>query len=224
MPALYDKKNNPDLIEKAKTLLLTPNLLSYLFSGEKANEYTISTTTSLFHIHEHNWDTALMTKLKLPKEIMGNIVMPGTTLGPTLSSIHNKFGMKPVKVIAGAGHDTACVLAALPIKSECSAFMSCGTWILMGVQVKNPVINEQALEWGFTNEGTADGEFRLLKILWGYGSCKNVGDLGKRRQAFTYEEEATLIRNTKPFAHFIDPDDPSSSIRKICQNKSEISV
>ena len=109
MPALYDKKNNPDLIEKAKTLLLTPNLLSYLFSGEKANEYTISTTTSLFHIHEHNWDTALMTKLKLPKEIMGNIVMPGTTLGPTLSSIHNKFGMKPVKVIAGAGHDTACV-------------------------------------------------------------------------------------------------------------------
>ena len=56
--------------------------------------------------------------------------------------------------------------------------------------------------------------FGYLKILWGYGSCKNVGDLGKRRQAFTYEEEATLIRNTKPFAHFIDPDDPSSSIRK----------
>lgn len=204
------KKNNPDLIEKAKTLLLTPNLLSYLFSGEKANEYTISTTTSLFHIHEHNWDTALMTKLKLPKEIMGNIVMPGTTLGPTLSSIHNEFGMKPVKVIAGAGHDTACALAALPIKSEYSAFMSCGTWILMGVQVKDPVINEQALEWGFTNEGTADGEFRLLKNimgLWLMQECR--GTWAKEGKLFTYEEEETLIRNTKPFAHFIDPDDPS---------------
>ncbi|MGR5913807.1 hypothetical protein ACT7DA_09250 [Bacillus pacificus] len=88
---------------------------------------------------------------------------------------------------------------------------------LNGVQVKDPVINEQALEWGFTNEGTADGEFRLLKNimgLWLIQECR--GTWAKRRQAFYLRRRTTLIRNTKPFAHFIDPDDPSSSIRKIC--------
>ncbi len=70
------KKHNQNLMEKAKTLLLTPNLLSHLFSGVKANEYTISTTTSLFNIHERNWDNALMTKLSLPTEMMAHIVMP----------------------------------------------------------------------------------------------------------------------------------------------------
>ncbi|MGR5879034.1 FGGY-family carbohydrate kinase [Bacillus pacificus] len=176
------------------------------FPAKKANEYTISTTTSLFHIHERNWDTALMTKLKLPKEIMGNIVMPGTTLGPTLSSIHNEFGMKPVKVIAGAGHDTACALAALPIKSENSVFMSCGTWILMGVQVKDPVINEQALEWGFTNEGTADGEFRLLKNimgLWLIQECR--GTWAKRRQAFYLRRRSNVDSKYKAICTFHRP-------------------
>ncbi|MDR4945141.1 rhamnulokinase [Neobacillus cucumis] len=204
------KKNNPVLIEKAKTLLLTPNLLSYFFSGVKANEYTISTTTSLFNVHERNWDSGLMARLNLPAKIMADIVMPGTILGPTLDSIQTEFGISPVKVIAGAGHDTACALAALPIKTGNSAFMSCGTWILMGVQVKDPIINEKSLEWGFTNEGTADGEFRLLKNimgLWLIQACRSVW--AKDGKLFTYEDEAELIKNAKPFTSFIDPDDPS---------------
>ena len=192
-------------MEKAKTLLLTPNLLSYLFSGVKANEYTISTTTSLFNIHERNWDNALMTKLSLPTEMMAHIVMPGTTLGPTLPSIHNEFGMKPVKVIAGTGHDTACALAALPIKSEYSVFMSCGTWILMGIQVKDPVINEQALEWGFTNEGTADGEFRLLKNIMGLWLIQECRGLGQKKASFYLRRRSSVHSKYKTICTFHRP-------------------
>jgi rhamnulokinase len=219
------KGNNPDLIDKAETLLLMPNLISYLFSGVKVNEFTISTTTSLFNINDRNWDSTLMEKLNLPRDIMAEIVMPGTEIGQTLNTIHNSFGIKPVKVIAGAGHDTACALAALPIKRDNSAFMSCGTWILMGVQVAQPVITDKALEWGFTNEGTADGEFRLLKNimgLWLIQECRSAW--AKEGRTFTYEEEAEFIRNAKPFTSFIDPDDPHffnpenmpKQIREVC--------
>ncbi|PLS03741.1 rhamnulokinase [Neobacillus cucumis] len=202
------KNNNSSLLERAKTLLLTPNLLSYFFSGVRANEYTISTTTSLFNIQERNWDSDLMERLNLRRDMMADIVMPGTILGPTLYTIQNEFSIGPVKVIAGAGHDTACALAALPIQTENSAFMSCGTWILMGVQVKKPVITEQALEWGFTNEGTADGEYRLLKNImgmWLIQQCKSAWS--KEGRIFTYEEEAQLIRDTASFTSLIDPDD-----------------
>jgi rhamnulokinase len=204
------KNNNPRLFERAETLLLTPNLISYLFSGVKANEFTISTTTSLFNIQMRNWDTDLLERLDLPVEILADIVMPGTILGPTLQSIQNELGIGPVKVIAGAGHDTACAQAALPIKQENSAFMSCGTWILMGVQVRDPVISEQALEWGFTNEGTADGEFRLLKNImgmWLIQECRAAW--AKEGRSFTFEQEAQLIRDAASFNSIVDPDDPS---------------
>lgn len=204
------KQRNPDLLEQAESLLLTPNLLGYLFSGVKANEYTISTTTSLYNITQRNWDVSLMEKLNLPAKIMANIVETGTVIGSTLDAINRDVGIAPVKVVAGAGHDTACALAALPIKTENAAFMSCGTWILLGVHVREPVVTEQALAWGFTNEGTADGEYRLLKNtmgLWLMQECRSAW-LKAGRQ-ITYEEEAQLIRGAKPFQRFIDPDDPA---------------
>lgn len=222
------KENNPGLLERAETLLLTPNLLSYLFSGMKVNEYTISTTTSLYNFQQRNWDFSIMEALNFPKHLMANIVETGTIIGSTLDSINQEVGTSPVKVVAGAGHDTACALAALPIKVENAAFMSCGTWILMGVQVSEPVVSKEALQWGFTNEGTADGEYRLLKNtmgLWLIQKCRaawlNEGI------SITYEEEGQLIRNSKPFQSLIDPDDPEffnpenmpKKIREYCVKK-----
>lgn len=204
------KMNNADLFELAETLLLTPNLLGYLFSGEKANEYTISTTTSLYNIEQRNWDYDLMNKLDFPRKLMADIVSPGTIIGSTLSSINKELQIPPVKVIAGAGHDTACALAALPIKSKNAAFMSCGTWILIGVQVQQPIITEEAFAWGFTNEGTVDGEYRLLKNtmgLWLIQQCKNIW--AKEGKRFTYEEEVRLIKKSaRSFKSLINPDDP----------------
>ncbi|ETI67301.1 rhamnulokinase [Neobacillus vireti] len=203
------KEQNQRLLENADTLLLTPNLIGYLLSGVKANEYTISTTTSLYHFHHRQWDHTLMEKLNLPSNLMADIVETGTVLGPTLDSINREVGISPVKVIAGAGHDTACALAALPVKKENAAFMSCGTWILIGVQVSEPVVTAEALDWGFTNEGTADGEYRLLKNtmgLWLIQECRSAWL--KEGKPISYEQEDQLIRKTKPFQTLIDPDDP----------------
>jgi rhamnulokinase len=141
---------------------------------------------------------------------MADIVMPGTIIGPTLPSIQTEFGIDPVNVIAGAGHDTACALAALPIKQDGTAFMSCGTWVLEGVQVSEPVISKQAFEWGFTNEGTADGEYRLLKNIMGMWLIQECRAAWAREGiSFTYEEEARLIRDAASFTSLIDPDDSS---------------
>ncbi|RFU61800.1 rhamnulokinase [Peribacillus glennii] len=203
------KQRNPYLLEKTETLLLTPSLISYMLSGVKANEFTISTTSSLFNFKRHNWDYEVMERLNLPSEFMADIVQPGTVLGPTLDSVNIEAGISSVKVIAGAGHDTACALASLPIQSESAAFMSCGTWILMGVQVNEPVVSKNALMWGFTNEGTADGKYRLLKNtmgLWLIQKCRSIWE--KEGQRITYEDEAQLIENTRPFQRLIDPDDP----------------
>ncbi|MFT9846584.1 rhamnulokinase [Aneurinibacillus sp. REN35] len=219
------KKRNPDLLEKAETLLLTPNLISYFLSGVKANEFTISTTSSLYNFKKKSWDYTLMDKLNLPSGIMADIVQPGTIIGPSLDCVNREVGVDSVQVIAGTGHDTACALAALPINSDNAAFVSCGTWILMGVQVKAPVVNQQALEWGFTNEGTADGEYRLLKNimgLWLIQKCRSVWE--KEGKRITYKDEARLTRDAKPFRRMIDPDEPeffnpedmAEAIRKYC--------
>ncbi|MRH41067.1 rhamnulokinase [Aquibacillus halophilus] len=202
------KERQPDLLERAETLLMTPNLINYLFSGEKANEYTISTSTSMYNFGLKDWDKELLDMFDIPHKMMAPVVQPGTILGPTLASINKELSMDPVQVIAGAGHDTACALAALPIKQgEQAAFMSCGTWILLGVQVKEPVVTEDSLRWGFTNEGTMDGEYRLLKNsmgLWLIQQSKAIWE--KEGSSISYQEEYELVRDTKPFQRFINPD------------------
>ncbi|WP_240468671.1 rhamnulokinase family protein [Gracilibacillus sp. YIM 98692] len=204
------KQRQPEILDQAETLLLTPNLVSYFFSGVKANEFTISSTTSLMNYKNGDWDDELMELLKLPSSIMAPIVKPGTILGPTLDSINKELEMDPIEVVAVAGHDTASALAALPIKDENAVFMSCGTWILIGTQVKEPIVTEESLDWGFTNEGTIDGEYRLLKNnmgLWLIQQCKLMWS--REDQQTTYEEDNQLVRDAKPFKSFINPDDPS---------------
>ncbi|MEH7382947.1 rhamnulokinase family protein [Bacillus sp. JJ1533] len=224
------QKNNPELLEKAEDLLMTPNLVGYLFSGVKVNEYTISTTTSMYNPKQRTWDHSLLNRLNLPTNIMANIVKSGTIIGSTLDSLNLEIGMSPVKVIAGTGHDTACALASLPIKEENSVFASCGTWTLLGVQVNEPVVSQMALKWGFTNEGTADGKYRLQKNimgLWLIQECRSAWL--KEGKHFSYAEEAELIRNAKPFRSFIDPDatdffnplNMPNRIRDFCQRNGQ---
>lgn len=224
------KNRNNGLLEQAETLLLTPNLVSYLFSGERVNEYTISTTTSLYNVHQRDWDRSLMEELHLPSRLMAPIVQPGTEIGMMQKSVSEEMGMDPVKVMAGPGHDTACALAALPIKDEKSAFMSCGTWILIGVETDRPIVSEKAFHWGFTNEGTADGKNRLLKNtmgLWLIQACRAIWS--KDGKKLTYTEEKELIQQTKPFQSLIDPDHPSffnptnmvEAIRNYCLNTNQ---
>ncbi|KHF41665.1 rhamnulokinase [Halalkalibacter okhensis] len=208
---LYGMKiRRPDLIEQADTLLFTPNLINYFFSGVKANEFTISTTSQLYHFKNKNWDFELLEKLNIPAKMFNEITKPGTILGSTLESINKELRMNPVKVINVAGHDTASALAALPMDNPNAAFMSCGTWVLMGVKVQEPIASNQALSWGFTNEGTIDQEYRLQKNnmgLWLMQQCKTVWE--RDGDSLSYEEESVLIKKARPFTSFINPDDPT---------------
>ncbi|WP_407270899.1 rhamnulokinase family protein [Radiobacillus sp. PE A8.2] len=224
------QKNNPSLLENAETLLMTPNLISYLFSGEKRNEFTISSTTQMLDKDSKDWDTALVKQFGIPAHIFAPVTMPMTSIGHTLPEINLELLMDPVKVINIAGHDTASALAALPIKDNNSVFMSCGTWVLMGVQVEKPVVTQEAYEWGFTNEGTIDGQYRLLKNnmgLWLLQQCRIIWE--KEGIATNYIEEDQLGANATSFQSFINPDDPSffnptnmvEAIQAFCRNSGQ---
>ncbi|WP_456307907.1 rhamnulokinase, partial [Geobacillus vulcani] len=184
-------------------------LLMELFCGVRANEFTIVTTTQLYNFKQRNWDFELLERLHLPSRILAPVIQPGVVLGPTLQSINRELNIDSVQVVAVAGHDTACALAALPMKHEQSVFMSCGTWVLMGIQVKEPIVTEEALRWGFTNEGTLEGFYRLQKNimgLWLIQQCRAAWI--REGKKFTYEQEELWVKDAKPFQSFIDPDDP----------------
>ncbi|MCM3410856.1 rhamnulokinase [Metabacillus litoralis] len=202
------QKKKPDLLKGAKCLLFTPNLISYFFSGVKKNEFTITSTSQLYSYKQKKWDTEMLENLNIPVDILGDITPSGTILGPTLDEINKELQIDPVQVINIAGHDTACALAALPINKKNTAFMSCGTWVLVGIQVEQPVVTEDALAWGFTNEGTLEGHYRLQKNnmgLWLIQQCHKVWE--REGHGINYEEQNLLVNEAKPFQHFINPDD-----------------
>ncbi|MFA9557737.1 rhamnulokinase family protein [Evansella sp. AB-rgal1] len=225
------KKNNPMLLEQAESLLMTPNLIGYLLSGEKQNEFTISSTSQLLSISSQSWDSELINTLGLPIDIFEPIVKPMTMLGKTLPHINQEVGMSAVNIVNVAGHDTASALAALPMEGNDSVFMSCGTWVLMGVQMNEPNVSHEAFTYGFTNEGTLDGQYRLLKNnmgLWLIQQCRFIWE--KEGIQTDYIEESRLIEKTKSFQTFIDPDDPLffnpsnmvEAVQSYCRNTGQV--
>ncbi|MFS0781329.1 rhamnulokinase [Bacillus sp. 1P06AnD] len=200
--------DNPSLMEKAKTLLFIPNLLNYLFTGIAVNEFTISSTSQMLDLRNRRWDSSLLNELNIPLSILTEVVESCSILGKTLPSINSELFMEGVTVINASGHDTACAVAALPMKEKSSLFMSCGTWTLMGLQVPHPIITKESFEYGLTNEGTMDGEYRLQKNnmgLWLIQQCRSIWKT--EGKAPTFEEERLLLNNVSPFRSFIDPDD-----------------
>src|SRR5699024_6496353 len=155
------------------------------------------------------WEMNIIEKLDLPEDLMAPITKPYTIAGETLPSINKELEIDPVKVIYTAGHDTACALAALPLEDDHSIFMSCGTWVLIGVPVDEAVTNEQAMKWGFTNEGTMDGKYRLQKNnmgMWLLQQCRSIWE--KEGITTDYERENRLFDQATPLRSLINPDDP----------------
>ncbi|MGP4039261.1 rhamnulokinase [Gracilibacillus sp. D59] len=203
------KQNNPELLERAGMLLLTPNLLAYFFCGIKSNEFTISSTTQMLRAGKAAWETTILDKLGISSELLAPIKKPLTIAGDTLPSINKELQIDPIKVIHVAGHDTASALAALPIEDDQSVFMSCGTWVLIGVQVDEPVTDDKAREWGFTNEGTMEGKYRLQKNNMGMWLLQQCRVIWEREGIHTdFEKENHLCEEAAPLRSFINPDDP----------------
>src|SRR4051812_43981719 len=152
---LYAMRDQGDpQLDQAATLLMIPDLFNYWMSGRKAVEYTIASTSQMLHAAERRWATGLLAKLGLPTQILPEIIAPGTRLGPLLPGICDEIGMKgPPPVIAPGTHDTASAVAAIPGLDEQCAYISSGTWSLMGAEIAQPIINEDVRRLNFTNEG-----------------------------------------------------------------------
>jgi rhamnulokinase len=198
---------NP-LLDVAEKLLFTPDLLNYFLTGEMVSEYSIASTSQLLNPWTKTWQTELFDRLGLPINIMADIVEPGTKIGKLRKAIAEEAGLSQIDVIAPASHDTASAVAAVPAEGENWAYLSSGTWSLLGINSPEPIINDAALQNNFTNEGGVDGQIRFLKNvagLWLVQRCKS--DWAKAGDDIGFAELAEMAEKAGPSACFIDPDD-----------------
>jgi rhamnulokinase len=202
------KLQSPEVLEKARTLLFTPDLLSYFLTGVAKNELTISSTSQMYNPEAKTWAAPILEQLGLPAGVLGDIVPPGTVLGNLRAPLAEFAGLQETPVYATASHDTAAAVAAVPATGEEPwCYISSGTWSLMGVELDAPLINDAALEAGLTNEVGAEGKIRLLKNiagLWVLQECRRAWAL--EGQEYDYSTLAGMAAAAKPFSAVIHPD------------------
>ncbi|MDP4878734.1 MAG: FGGY family carbohydrate kinase, partial [Opitutales bacterium] len=139
-------------LDVAEDLLFTPDLLGYWLTGNKTQERSIASTSQLYNPKIKDWDFELIEKLGLPTRLFKKISDPGSVLGELTEKVARRTGLNDVKVITVGGHDTASAVAAVPSQSKTPAYLSSGTWSLLGLELPEPIITEQSLADGFTNE------------------------------------------------------------------------
>ena len=195
-------------LEKAETLLMMPDLIHYWLAGEKAVEYTIATTSQMLCCGDKSWATGLLAQLGIPVHFLLPPVEPGTRIGNLRAEILSETGLQtPAPVIAPASHDTASAVAAIPGLDLNSAYISSGTWSLMGVEVRNPIINQKSLELNFTNEGGVDGTYRFLKNIAGLWLLQESRRQWQREgHDYSWDELLKLATQARPFQSLINPD------------------
>jgi rhamnulokinase len=204
------KRDHSPVLEAAEHLLLISDLFHFFFTGNMAVELTNASTTQLLDPVTRSWTFDLVETFGLPGKVLGNLVQPGTNLGLLRSSVAHEAGMPSVPVIAPATHDTGSAVAAVPAQGKSWAYISSGTWSLMGVELPAPCVTEPSLAYNFTNEGGVDGTTRFLKNimgLWLVQECRRSWE--RAGQVFDYDQLASLANAAEPLRSLIDPDDAS---------------
>jgi rhamnulokinase len=190
-------------------LLMIPDLLRYFLTGEMYNEFSNATTTQLYNPRVGDWDQELLEKLGLPRSWFGEVLQPGAKAGMLQASVCEELNIPSVPVYAVAEHDTGSAVAAVPATDRAFAYLSCGTWSLMGTEVQEPVINELAQELNFTNEGGVEGTYRLLKNIMGLWIIQESRrEWEKAGQTYSFPDLVQMAGAAEPFKSLIDPDDP----------------
>ncbi len=206
---LYAMRDQGDpQLEHAATLLMIPDLFNYWLTGRKAVEYTIASTSQMLHAAERRWATGLLAKLGLPTHILPEIIASGTTVGPLLPGISDATGITGAPpIIAPGTHDTASAVAAIPGLDDRSAYISSGTWSLMGVEIAQPIINDEVRRLNFTNEGGVANTIRFLKNIGGLWLLQEARRQWARSgQNYSWEALAAAAEEAAPFRSIIDPD------------------
>ncbi|MCD6408088.1 rhamnulokinase [bacterium] len=232
------KKEFPYLLEKAEKLLFMPDLFNFLLTGEKVNEYTIATTSQMYNSAEKgrsdkvrgDWCYEILEKLGIPVKILCEVVPQAVKLGNLKKEICDELNISPVPVYTVCCHDTASAVVAVPAKGENWAYISSGTWSLLGVELSDMVINEKSYKYNFTNEGGYGGTIRFLKNimgLWILQECRRQWE--REGKKYTYEELTKMASESTPFYSFINvadteflfPGNMPERIRNYCQKTNQ---
>ena len=205
--AQHKEEDSP--IHKAAHILFMPDLMAYMLTGEMVCEYTDASTSGLIDPRIRGFRPDLLERLGIDPSILLPIVQPGTKVGTLKEDICRATGMEPVPVIAIAGHDTASAIAAVPAADERFAYLSSGTWSLMGIESPNPIIDEKSYEYNLTNEGGIEGTTRFLKNItgmWLLEQCRKNWAVEGRE--YSYAEIEAMGKSEIEFPSTVDPDDP----------------
>ena len=220
----------PEILENASNVLMMPDLLAYLLTGEKGTEYTDASTTQMLDATARTWNAQLLKAMDFPEHLFGVPSAPGATRGMLLSSFSDDLGIAPFPVIAVAGHDTASAVVATPLDGPGSAFLSSGTWSLLGAEIDSPRLGPEVMGWNFTNEGGVGGTYRLLQNVMGLwilqecqrhwtaaGSTRSYADLVALAEAS--ESNGAVI--DPDHAMFYSPGNMEQRVRSFCESTGQ---
>jgi rhamnulokinase len=185
-----------------------PDLFTYLLTGVKGSEFTIASTSQLLNMRRRAWSAELMDALGLPLSLLQSIRAPGTIIGPLLPAIAQEVALPETQVVATSSHDTAAAIAAIPAAEENWAYISSGTWSLMGIETVEPIITAEALAANFTNEGGVSETVRFLKNIAGLWLLQQSRKEWSKERDLTYAELVRSAAGAAPFQALVDPDWP----------------
>ncbi|MBE6220069.1 MAG: rhamnulokinase [Rikenellaceae bacterium] len=197
------RRNNCSALNAAEKILFIPDALAYLLTGEAVTEYTIASTAQMIDPRTKLWDEDILNLLGLSADKFGRMVMPGQKIGQLTAEVQRLTGLGAVPVVAVASHDTGSAVAAVPAEDENYAYLSSGTWSLMGIESAEPIISERSFELNFTNEGGIEGTIRVLKNIcgmWLLERCRaEWPEMG-------YAELIAAAESAESFRSLINPD------------------
>lgn len=222
------KKYQPELIDNAKDLLFMPDLLAYLLTGEKKTDFSFATTSQLYNPTTNKWESELFSALGVDESIMQPIVEPGTVIGYIDEAVCKQTGLNKIPLVAVATHDTNSAIAAIPATDNNWAFISSGTWSLMGIETKSPIINNDTYTMNFTNEGGVEHTFDVLKNhmgLWLLQQCRKSW----KKERYDYSTLVKMASESEPFMavididdmSFLNPEDMPQAIIDFCKNTNQ---
>lgn len=202
------KKEKSSALENAHSILFMPDLLAYLLTGKQVCEYTEASTSQILNPATHSFEPSLLERAGINSNILQPLVMPGTFIGELTDSVAQETGIGKIPVYTVAGHDTASAIAAIPASDKEFAYLSSGTWSLMGVESESPIISKETYGKNFTNEGGIDGTTCFLKNItgmWLLEQCRK--EWAKKGKDYSYSQIVAMAQEAQPFRSLIDPND-----------------
>jgi len=218
------------LFDIAESFVTIPDLFNHWLSGELTNEFTNATTTQCLDPRQRDWSTPLLDAMNIPSHLFKPVTDSGTRIGTLLPSLAEATGSAATPIVLPACHDTGSAVVAVPARNQDFAWISSGTWSIMGVEASQPVIDERALEYNFTNEGGVFGTWRLSKNimgLWLVQECRR--EWIRQGEEMSFDALTQLAAESDSFLSVIDPDiaeflhpgDMPSRIQKFCADTNQ---